>query len=216
MGGRTSTAVDEDAKQGENFTWPKRKIFSNNISGLLPVTQVRRLQITKNQRLTSQGFPRMITIGWEMAISMLCRWSVEHYLFFFNFILYRSDSGLLKRSESFVKKLWRRTRLGQCLWCTRSNFLQSRTHWSQGARDRHVTRRRTRPPMPPFRKLGHCTYMLHSNHLPMTTLFTISINDYNKTGYLVFCFYKSNKSPTSFISFSSWVATLALSITMSI
>ena len=36
MGGRTSTAVDEDAKQGENFTWPKRKIFSKNISGLLP------------------------------------------------------------------------------------------------------------------------------------------------------------------------------------
>ena len=78
---RTSTAVDADAKQGENFTWPKRKIFSNNISGLLPVTQVRRLQITKNQRLTSQGFPRMITIRWVMAISMLCRWSVEHYLF---------------------------------------------------------------------------------------------------------------------------------------
>ena len=26
MGGRTSTAVDEDANQGENFTSPKRKI----------------------------------------------------------------------------------------------------------------------------------------------------------------------------------------------
>ena len=68
---------------------------------------------------------------------------------------------------------------------------------------RHVTRRRARPPMPPFRKLGHCTDMLHSNLLHMTTLFSILINDYNKTGYLVYCFYKSNKSPTSFISFSS-------------
>ena len=170
MGGHTSTAVDEDAKQGENFTWPKRKIFSNNISGLLPVTQVRRLQITKNQRLTWQGFPQMITIGWVMAIYMLCRWSVEHYLF----CLTRRDAA------------------------------------------RHVTRRRARPPMPPFRKLGHCTDMLHSNLLHMTTLFSILINDYNKTGYLVYCFYKSNKSPTSLISFSSWVATLALSITMSI
>ena len=28
---------------------------------------------------------------------------------------------------------------------------------------RHVTRRRARPPMPPFQKLGHCTNMLHSN-----------------------------------------------------
>ena len=81
---------------------------------------------------------------------------------------------------------------------------------------RHVTRRRARPPMPPFRKLRHCTDMLHSNLLPMTTLFSISMNDYNKTEYLVYCFYESNKSPTSFISFSSWVATLALSITMSI
>ena len=135
MGGRTSTAVDEDAKQGENFTWPKRKIFLNNISCLLPVPQVRRLQIKKNQRLTSQGFPRMITIGWVMAISMLCcdQLSIICFVCFFKVSHNRSDSGLLKGSESFVKKLWRRTRLGQCLWCTRSNFLQSRTHWSQGA-----------------------------------------------------------------------------------
>ena len=48
---------------------------------------------------------------------------------------------------------------------------------------RHVTRRRARPPMPPFQKLGHCTNMLHSNLHHMTTLFPISINDYNKTGY---------------------------------
>ena len=54
--------------------------------------------------------------------------------FFFSSISHnRLDSGLLNDSESFVKKLWRRTRLGQCLWCTRSNFLRSRTHWSQGA-----------------------------------------------------------------------------------
>ena len=31
--------------------------------------------------------------------------------------------------------------------------------------------------------------MLHSNLHHMTTLFPISINDYNKTGYLVYCFY---------------------------
>ena len=80
----------------------------------------------------------------------------------------------------------------------------------------HVTRRRARPPMPPFQILGHCTDMLHSNLLHMTTLFSILVNDYNKTGYLVYCFYKWNKSPTSLISFSSWVATLALSITMSL
>ena len=54
---------------------------------------------------------------------------------------------------------------------------------------RHVTRQRARPPMPPFQKLGHCTNMLHSNLHHMTTLFPISINDYNKTGYLVYCFY---------------------------
>ena len=38
--------------------------------------------------------------------------------------------------------------------------------------------------------LGHCTDMLHSNLLHMTTLFSILVNDYNKTGYLVYCFYK--------------------------
>ena len=61
---RTSTAVDADAKQGENFTWPKRKIFSNNISGLLPFTQVRRLQITKNQSWFGSIITRIPVYNW--------------------------------------------------------------------------------------------------------------------------------------------------------
>ena len=59
--------------------------------------------------------------------------SIICFVWFFKISHNRSDSGLLKGSESFVKKRWRRTRLGQCLWCTRSKFLRSRTHWSQGA-----------------------------------------------------------------------------------
>ena len=119
---------------------------------------------------------------------------------------------MLNDSESFVKKLWRRTRLGQCLWCTRSNFLQSRTHWSQGARDRHVTRRRTRPPMPPFRKLGHCTYMLHSNHLPMTTLFTISIKTIIKLDILLIAFTNQiSRPPPSYPSPPEWLRWLCRS-----
>ena len=81
---------------------------------------------------------------------------------------------------------------------------------------RHVTRQRARPPMSPYLKLGHCTNMLPDNILHKTTLFTILINDHDKTGYLVYCLNQLYKSPTSFTSFSSLVATLALSITMSI
>ena len=77
---------------------------------------------------------------------------------------------------------------------------------------RHVTRRRALPPMPPFRILGHCTDMLHSNLLHMTTLFSILINDYNKTGYLVDCFYKSSRPPPSYPSPPEWLRWLCRSL----
>ena len=72
---------------------------------------------------------------------------------------------------------------------------------------RHVTRRRARPPMPPFRKLGHCTDMLHSNLLHMTTLFSILINDYNKTGYISSIAFsiKISRPPPSYPSPSEWL-----------
>ena len=110
---RTSTAVDADAKQGENFTWPKRKIFSNNISGLLPVTQVKRLQITEKPeidlaRIPSDDHHRMG--DGDLHAVQVISWALFVLSVFFLISHDRSDSGLLKGSESFVKKRWRQTR----------------------------------------------------------------------------------------------------------
>ena len=77
---------------------------------------------------------------------------------------------------------------------------------------RHVTRRRARPPMSPFRKLGHCTDMLHSNHLHMTTLFTISIKTIIKLDILLIAFTNQiSRPPPSYPSPPEWLRWLCRS-----